>query len=70
MYTSRRDWIRYWLEEMEEEEDSHSRLLLIKIKESFDNPAYSDIKVKSETRLFNAHKIILNTRNGGWGVRT
>ena len=46
MYTSRRDWIRYWLEEMEEEEDSHSRLLLIKIKESFDNPAYSDIKVK------------------------
>ena len=51
---------------MEEDEDSHSRLLVTKIRESFDHPAFSDIKVKSEGKVFYAHKIILNTRGGGW----
>ena len=54
---------------MEEDEDSHSRLLVTKIRESYDDPAYSDIKVKSEGKGY-AHKIILSTRGGGgaWGV--
>lgn len=51
---------------MEEDEDSHSRLLVTKIRDSFDHPAFSDIKVKSEGKVFYAHKIILNTRGGGW----
>ena len=51
---------------MEEDEDSHSRLLVTKIRESFDHPAFSDIQVKSEGKVFYAHKIILNTRGGGW----
>ena len=49
---------------MEEDEDSHSRLLVTKIRESYDDPAYSDIKVKSEGKVY-AHKIILSTRGRG-----
>ena len=53
----------------ERDEDVHSKLILTKIKECYDSPTFSDIKVISSNRIFNAHKIILNTRSGGWGVK-
>ena len=57
--------------EMEEDEDKHSRLLVTKIKESYDNPAFSDITLKSANRHFHAraHKVILNIKGGRWGVK-
>ena len=47
--------------EMEEDEDKHSRL--------YDNPAFSDITLKSANRDFHAHKVILNSKGGRWGVK-
>ena len=48
MYTSRRDrisWAQRW---RRMREDIHSRLSVTKIRESYDDPTYSDIKLKSE----------------------
>ena len=55
--------------ERETGEDDHSKHLKTKISEFYDCPEFSDIKVKSANKLFHAHKIILNTRSGGWGVK-
>ena len=43
--------IRDYLDVMdsgESEEDDHTKLLVIKIRDCYDNPAFSDIKLKSK----------------------
>ena len=55
--------------EREEDDHDHTKLLVTKIRDCYDNPAFSDIKLKSKNRVFHGHKIVLNTRAGGWGVQ-
>ena len=50
-----------------EEEENYERLI-IKVKESFNNPELSDILVRAKDTTFYCHKLILSSREGGLGV--
>ena len=41
-------------------------LVLSKLKQSFNNPEYSDVRIVSKNNTFYAHKLILTTRSGVW----
>ena len=41
-------------------------LILSKLKKSFNNPEYSDVRIVSCNATFYAHKLILTSRSGVW----
>ena len=41
-------------------------LILSKLKQSFNNPEFSDVRIVSASATFYAHKLILTTRPGVW----
>ena len=51
---------------MEEEENYNH--IISKIKEAFNSPELSDILIRSKNKTFHCHKIILSSREGGWGI--
>ena len=50
-----------------EEEENYERIIS-KVKEAFNSPEFSDILIRSKNKTFNCHKIILSSREGGWGI--
>ena len=50
-----------------EEEENYNRIIS-KIKEAFNSPELSDILIRSKNKTFHCHKIILSSREGGWGI--
>ena len=51
---------------MEEEENYEQ--IISKVKEAFNSPEFSDILIRSKNKTFHCHKIILSSREGGWGI--
>ena len=50
-----------------EEEENYERIIS-KVKEAFNSPEFSDIWIRSKNKTFHCHKIILSSREGGWGI--
>ena len=50
-----------------EEEENYERIIS-KVKEAFNSPEFSDILIRSKNKTFHCHKIILSSREGGWGI--
>ena len=51
---------------MEEEENYEQ--IISKVKEAVNSPEFSDILIRSKNKTFHCHKIILSSREGGWGI--
>ena len=50
-----------------EEEENNARIIST-VRESFNNPQFSDILIRSKSNTFHCHKIILSSREGSWGI--
>ena len=50
-----------------EEEENYERIIS-KVKEAVNSPEFSDILIRSKNKTFHCHKIILSSREGGWGI--
>ena len=50
------------------EEEENYLHIITKVRESFNSPELSDILVRSKNTTFHCHKIILSSREGGWGL--